>query len=116
MKLPVRWLKGFVEVQIYQSALTPVMEIPAVELEKLTRTLPQQNILQAGAITYLVPSGKAVRLSQRPSPGAVPVGAISRLKALQPILRYAKTVRVYASDDAVTAFELAMPNASFFSC
>jgi len=114
VKLPVRWLKGFVEVQVYQSALKQVMELPALELAKVIRTLPQQNIMQMGTITYLVPSGKGLRLSQRDAPGAVAVGAISRLKALEPILRYAKSVRVYSSDEAISAFELTLPNGSFF--
>jgi len=114
VKLPVRWLKGFVEVQVYQSALKQVMELPALELAKTIRTLPPQNIMQAGAVTYLVPAGRGIRLSQRETPGAVAVGAISRLKILEPILRYAKSVCVYSSDDAVTAFELKLDNGSFF--
>ncbi len=106
VKLPVRWMKGFVEVQIYQSGLRPTIELPALELAKVIRTLPQQNIMQAGSITYIVPSGKGLRLSQRQAPGAVAVGAISRLKALEPIIRYAKSVRVYNDANYVSAFEL----------
>jgi hypothetical protein len=114
VKLPVRWLKGFVEVQVYQSGLRPVLELPALELAKIVRTLPKQNFLQAGTITYLVPSGKSLRLSQRVASGAIAVGAISRLKILEPILRYAKTVRIYNSDEAVSAFELTFDEGSFF--
>jgi SWIM zinc finger len=114
VKLPVRWLKGFVEVQVYQSALKQVLELPALELEKTIRTLPQQNIMQAGAVTYLVPAGRGIRLSQREAPGAVAVGAISRLKILEPILRYAKTVRIYSCEDAISAFELTLTDGSFF--
>jgi hypothetical protein len=114
VKLPLRWLKGFVELQAYQCALQPRMELPAVELAKVIRTLPQQNILQAGSVTYMVPSGKSMRLSQRETPGAVGVGAISRLKALETILRYAKTVRIYSSNSNVTAFELICRGASLF--
>lgn len=71
------------------------------------------NTMQAGTITYIMPSGQGIRLSQRDAPGAIAVGAISRLKALEPILRYAKTVRVYSGTDAVTAFELVIPDAVF---
>jgi len=114
VKLPVRWLKGFVEVQVYQSVLRQAVELPALELTKVLRVLPKQNFLQAGTITYLVPSGASLRLSQREAPGAIAVGAISRLKALEPILRYAKTVRIYSSGDAVSAFELNFSEGSFF--
>jgi predicted nucleic acid-binding Zn finger protein len=114
VKLPVRWLKGFVEVQVYQSVLRQVLEIQALELSKIIRTLPQQNIMQSGVITYLVPAAQGLRLSSREAPGAIPVGAISRLKTLGPILRYAKTVRIYCNDDAISAFELAFDEGSFF--
>lgn len=114
VKLPLRWLKGFVEVQVYQSALKQAMEISALELAKMIRTLPPQNFLQSGTISYLIPAGKGFRLSQRDASGAVPVGAISRLKALEPILRYAKSVRIYTSTDAISAFELVLANGKFF--
>ncbi len=114
VKLPVRWLKSFVEVQVYQSMLKKVIELPQWELAKILRKLPQQNILQAGTITYLVPTDKAVRLSQREAPGSVAVGAISRLKILEPILRYADSVRIYGGDNAVSAFELKFAEGSFF--
>jgi len=114
VKMPLRWLKGFVEVQVYQSTLKQAMEVPALELAKMIRTLPQQNFLQAGTISYLIPSGKGFRISQRDAPGAVAVGAISRLRALEPILRYAKSVRIYNSHDAISAFELVFTNGKFF--
>ncbi len=34
------------------------------------------------------------------------VGAISRLRALEPILRYAKSVKIYSSHDAISAFRV----------
>lgn len=114
VKLPVRWLKGFVEVQIYQSILKQMLELSGLELAKAIHTLPPQNIMQAGTLTYLVPSAKSFRLSQRAAKGAVAVGAISRLKVLEPILRYAKTVRVYSNDEAISAFELVLSEGSFF--
>jgi hypothetical protein len=114
VKLPVRWLKGFVEVQVYQSALKSAMELPALEFGKVIRTLPQQNIMQSGTITYLVKAGSGLRLSTREAAGAVAVGAVSRLKTLEPILRYAKTVRIYNNDEAISAFELTFAEGSFF--
>lgn len=113
VKLPVRWLKSFVEVQSYQTELKLVAEIAPLELAKLLHTLPQQNILKAGSITYLVPSGRSMRLSQRPTPGAVAIGAISRLKILEPILRYAKSVKIYGSASSISAFELLLPQGKF---
>jgi hypothetical protein len=114
VKLPIRWLKGFVEVQVYQTTLKPSLELPAIELAKTIRTLPQQNIMQAGNVTFLVPSGRSLRLSQKDAANAIGIGAISRLKTLEPILRYAKTVVIYGNEDRVSALELKLDGASFF--
>jgi hypothetical protein len=114
VKLPVRWLKSFVEVQSYQAMVSPVLEMPPLELAKLLRTLPVQNFMQAGVVTYIVPLARGYRLSQRDAPGAVAVGAISRLKALEPILRYASSVKIYSCSAAVSAFELTMPEGRFY--
>ncbi|MCI0351048.1 MAG: hypothetical protein L0Z53_16605, partial [Acidobacteriales bacterium] len=42
VKLPVRWLKGFVEVQAYQARMNPAIEVSAAELRQLLRTVPEQ--------------------------------------------------------------------------
>ncbi|HEY9869321.1 MAG TPA: SWIM zinc finger family protein [Candidatus Obscuribacterales bacterium] len=113
VKLPVRWLKGFVEVQAYQSRMKPAFEVSAFELRQLLRTLPQQQPWQKGAVSYMVPAGKGVRLSQREAPGAVALGAPGRLKVLEDVLRHARVVRVYSGPDGVSGWELVCPEASF---
>ena len=113
VKLPLRWLKGFVEVQVYQSKLQMALEVSGTELLRVIRTLPKQSIIQAGTVNYLTPSGRTLRVSQRDSKDAIAVGAISRLKVLEPILRYAKSVRLYKSEDAVFACELRLNGGSF---
>ncbi len=55
VKLPVRWLRSFVEVQAYQTMVKPAIEMDVAELSKLLLTLPQQNILQTGVVTYITP-------------------------------------------------------------
>lgn len=113
VKLPVRWLKGFVEVQAYQSVLKPGLEISSADLGKLLLSMPEQNLLQAGVVTYITPILRGYRLSQRKVSGALGVGAISRLKAVESLLRYATTIRTYTSDRNVTAFELEMKEGRF---
>jgi hypothetical protein len=44
--LPVRWLKGFVEVQAFQSAMKPCFEMAGTEAARFIRALP---FLQDGA-------------------------------------------------------------------
>ena len=113
VKLPVRWLKGFVEVQSYQCRMKPALEVPASELRQLLRTVPEHQTWQKGAVSYIVPAGKGVRLSQREGPKAVAVGAPGRLKILENILRHAKIVRIYSGDDGVSDWELICDECSF---
>lgn len=114
VKLPVRWLKGFVEVQSYQSQLKQKMEVSPLELRQLLRTIPQQVTWQRGSVSYVVPAGRGLRLSQREAPNSVCVGAPGRLKLLEDLLRHARTVRIYAGTDGVSGWELALDEASFF--
>ncbi|MBS1992453.1 MAG: SWIM zinc finger family protein [Cyanobacteria bacterium SZAS LIN-3] len=114
VKLPVRWLRSFVEVQSYQAMLKPAFEIDPFQLDKLLISLPQQNMLQPGAVTYIAPTTGGYRLSQRQVAGAVSVGAISRLKILESLLRHAKSVKVYGSDASISAFELSFREGKFF--
>ena len=43
VKLPVRWIKGFCEVQAYQPRLTPRYELTPLEARDLFRSLPKAN-------------------------------------------------------------------------
>lgn len=113
VKLPVRWLKGFVEVQVYQSRMKPSFEVPAAELRRLLAGIPQHQTWQKGTVSYVVPAGKGLRLSQREHAQGVALGAPGRLKILEDILRHAQTVRLYAGADGVSGWELVMPEASF---
>lgn len=113
VKLPVRWLKGFVEVQSYQSRLRPAAEVSSVELRQLLRSIPQQVTWQKGPTYYLVPAGKGLRLSQREAPKSIAIGAPGRLKMLEDLLRHARTVRIYNGDDGVSGWELVTNEASF---
>lgn len=113
VKLPVRWLKGFVEVQSYQAKMKPILDVPAEQLRSLLRTIPNQQIWQKGSMVYVVPSGRGLRLSQRSAADAVALGAPGRLKVLDPLLRHATEVRVYGSDSGVSGWEIITPDSSF---
>jgi hypothetical protein len=110
--LPVRWLKGFVEVQSYQSRMTKRLEVSRDEALRFLRTVPKQNTHYA--TSWVVPLGKGLRITQRADNGAVPVGGIGRIKILEDLLRQAKSLRIYAADDdAVSGWELVFDDARF---
>jgi len=113
VKLPVRWLKGFVEVQAYQPKLQLVFEISAEEARRFFRTFPTQSVVSKGTISYVVAAGKGLRLSTREAPNAVLVGAPGRLKVLDPLLRHAKQLRVYGGPEGVSGWEVVTDDSNF---
>ncbi len=111
VKLPSRWLRGFVEVQACQARLRPRLELDGGEFRRFLRELPRAF----KGIAYVSGSRRNLRLSTVPGPDAVAVGGVARLRVLEPIARYAETVRVYAGvdGDAVTGWELETPDSRF---
>ncbi len=100
--LPLRWLKGFVEVQACQRRMTLAHEIPARDGRRLLRSLPKTASRDP---VWMVRAGRGVRLSRRPAAGGVRLGGAERLHLLDR-LPSAAGYRVYG--DAVTgacAFE-----------
>jgi hypothetical protein len=73
--LPLRWLKGFVEVQAYQAAMRPRLELRGPEAARFLRSLPRTKTGKHAS--WIVPSGASIRLSQRASSDAVRVTAWS---------------------------------------
>lgn len=113
VKLPVRWIKGFSEVQAYQPRLSLRMEISAPEALRFTRSLP--GTAQPKMPSYAVSVGKSIRLSQRPRKGAVKILGTHRIKVIEPLLVRAKQVRVWSDEDSGTsAWEVRFPTGSFF--
>ncbi|MFD2762740.1 SWIM zinc finger family protein [Micromonospora eburnea] len=103
--LPTRWLRGFAEVQVLAARFEPRAEIPAAEAATFLRRLP------TGAdrsVLWVVPAGRTLRLTSRPVPGAVCLAGASRLAALRPMLRFARTLRVYGP--SVTAASAPLPS------
>lgn len=113
VKLPLRWIKGFSEVQGYQPALEPKMEVSAAEGLRFVRTLRRSS--QPRLPSYAVSSGQSLRLSQRPQKGAVQFTGPHRVKVIEPLLASAQTLRVWADDaSGVSAWEVRFAAGSFF--
>ena len=113
VKLPLRWIKGFSEVQAYLPRLTLKMEISAAEGLRFVRTLPRTT--KPKMPSYAVSTSRSIRLSQRPQRGAVQILGTHRVKVIEPLLARAKMLRVW-SDDAsgASAWEVAYPSGGTF--
>ncbi len=113
VKLPVRWIKGFSEVQAYQPRLQLKMETGAAEALRFTRSLPKAS--KPKMPSYAISAGRSIRLSQRPQKGAVQILGTHRVKVIEPLLARAERLRVWADEDSGTsAWEVCFPLGSFF--
>lgn len=91
--LPERWLKGFAEVQLASASVTPAFEVPASEARTFLRGLPSSTGRKP---VWVVPAARGLRITTRPTPGGVPLSGLDRLKPLEPLLRFARSLRAYA--------------------
>lgn len=85
--LPDRWIRGFAETQLIASGMDLRAELPAAEATRLLRGRAPDG--------WLMPSGRALRPTGRPAPGAVFLGGPDRLAALARVMRHATALRVY---------------------
>lgn len=113
VKLPLRWIKGFSEVQAYQPRLSLRMEASAAEALRFVRSLPRTS--RPKMPSYAVSAGKSIRLSQRPQRAAVPILGTHRIKVIEPLLARAAGLRIWSDEDSGTsAWEVRFPLGSFF--
>lgn len=112
--LPQRWLRGFAEAQVLGAEFALRAEVPAAQAAAFLRSLPR--LTQSGARTtrWVVPANGTLRPVSRPTAGAVCLPGAERLLSLQPVLRHATALRVYAPDTAegqaaAAAWEVELP-------
>ena len=99
VRLPVRWLKSFVEVQACQRRMTPVFSVSGPVAQRFLRSLPRVKTNRRE--TWVVPSASGLRLSQvQPRGTALRVGGLERLRLLEPLAPRALKMEGYA--DALT--------------
>ncbi len=109
--LPHRWIKGFGEVQAYQSRLKAEQEFSARLLSRFLQTLPRQSSGQR----YLIVQKTGLRQSTREQPGSILVGGIDRLKVLTPLLPDATNVRVWGDrGSGTTGWQIDLPAGRFW--
>ena len=104
VKLPVRWLKGFAEVQALAAGLEPAATLQGPEARRFLSALPTQ--VKAKDRVWLLPVRGGFRLSQTTANGAIASAGLGRLQAMRPLGRHAQAMHVYASPSGTSAFEL----------
>ncbi len=105
VKLPLRWLRGLVEVQACQSRMQLVHDISALEARRFLRSLPRMKTHRHP--TWIVPSGRGLRITQAKSNRAVKVGGLQRLRVLESLSQQAKRLRIFTDNiTGASAWEL----------
>ena len=113
VKLPIRWIKAFSEVQLYQPTMTLKLEVPAAEARKFIRGLPRSGSPKQPS--FVVQTGNTLRLSQRESHGAVRFAGTHRVRVLEPLLASAQSLRLWADEETgVTGWEVPLKAGRFF--
>jgi hypothetical protein len=94
--LPPRWLRGFAEVHVLAAGFEPRAELSAADATAFLRRLPGgPGAGRDRSVLWAVPSGRTLRLTSRPAPGAVCLAGAGRLAAFRGALRFATGLRVY---------------------
>lgn len=93
--LPVRWIKGFAEVQGHLHAMTQAFTLTRIQAQRFLRGLPRA---QADHEQWVVPTAAGVRLSTRAAAGAVMVRGTQRLRVLEALAAAATALEVWFND------------------
>ena len=110
--LPMRWIKGFTNVQAYLPALQRRFEVNTIEARRFIRSLPRGVAPKSPSFVQSLGSG--LRLSQREAKGAVRVMGTDRLKLLEPLLNQAKQLCVWSDDTSgASAWEVVFEHGRF---
>jgi hypothetical protein len=94
VKLPVRWLKGFVEVQAYQAQMERRAQLGKIEMLRFLRAVPRT--VMPRTVYWVVPAGSSLRLGQREGHGALRMAGIERLRLLDDLAPLADSLSLFA--------------------
>jgi hypothetical protein len=100
VKLPLRWIKGFCEVQAIQTDMTLVFQISRNEAIRFFRQLPKSSSRHPA---YIVAAGKSIRLSQRKVAKCVRITGCERLAVLVDLVQHAQSLTVYTNPQNTTS-------------
>lgn len=113
VKLPLRWLKGFSEVQAYQPRLNLYTETSAADALRFIRSLPKAA--KPKMPSFVTVAGKSIRISQREQTNAVRLQGTHRIKILESLLPRAEKLRIWSdAHTGTSAWEVCYPVGTFF--
>lgn len=93
--LPLRWIKGFAEVQVIQAQMKPAFHLPRVAAHRFLRALPRGK---DDSSKWVSVRGGVARLSSRPVDGAVFLRGSHRLRILEAMVGRANGMDVFSAE------------------
>ena len=90
--LPLRWIRGFAEVQVAMAGMAQAFTLPRVAAQRFLHQLPRGKNNQALHVEAV--GGKA-RVLARPGPASVPLRGAERLRVLEPLVALAERLEVH---------------------
>lgn len=108
--LPLRWVRGMVEVQSYQASMRRRMEVSGHEALRFVRGLPKASTSKTPLWVVAGPFG--LRTTTREEPGAVRLVEAARLRLVEPLLPRVQSLAIHADDaQQASAWVLTFPGA-----
>ncbi|MFC1849495.1 SWIM zinc finger family protein [candidate division CSSED10-310 bacterium] len=113
VKLPFRWLKGFVEVQACQCRMQKMLDTSGPKAARFFKSLPRMKTSRRE--TWIVGSRSGLRISQvKPRDSGIRVGGLERLRVLERFAAQAETLNIYADETTgATGWELVFDDCRF---
>lgn len=96
VELPLRWLRGMLEVQSYQSGMRACHAMNGMEALRFLRALPRNA--SGRTPLWMVAGAGGPRMTASPATNGVRISDTSRLRVLEQLAPKAKSVTVYADD------------------
>ncbi|GAA1321286.1 SWIM zinc finger family protein [Leucobacter albus] len=110
--MPDRWVRALGNVAALHEHLTPQIVLSAHEARAFLAAVPPATA--SGTTVWLVPARGGVRVTERPTPGAVSIAGLHRLSAAKRLLTHVTGLTVYGtapSDTGVAAVVIELPHA-----
>jgi hypothetical protein len=110
VQLPLRWLRGMVEVQAYQASMQKKFEVSGIEALRFFRALPKTSTSKTPL--WAIGGASGLRLTSQRQDAGVRVTDTTRLRVLESLLPKAKSLAVYADEaHQSSAWVLGFPGA-----
>ncbi|WP_420334078.1 SWIM zinc finger family protein [Roseibium sp.] len=93
--LPLRWIRGFAEVQVVQGQMQPAFHLSRVAAQRFLRTLPRSKDDSARWVSV---RGGIAAVSSRPTDGAVLLRGAHRLRLLEAMVSRSGGMDVFSAE------------------